>query len=110
MKKCRLSGLHFFVYQNLLLKLEILLGVVVGDVFDHLSQEVKLAGRQQTRLHIITNKVAERSAEILVARIAQEAARVGEHTHKAAQQAQQRERIHLSLHSIHLDRGTHHAY
>ena len=73
-QKVQTRSLHFFVYQNLLLKLEILLGVVVGDILHHLPQEVKLAGRQQTRLHIISNKVAERSAEILVARIAQETA------------------------------------
>ena len=66
-----------------MLKFEVLLCIVVADIFHHLPDEIQLAGWEQTRLDIVADKVAECTAEILVARVAQETARVGEHTHKA---------------------------
>ena len=56
------------------LELEVLLCVVVADIFNHLAQEVYLACRQQAVLYIVSDKVTERSAEILVARVRHETA------------------------------------
>jgi hypothetical protein len=56
------------------LEIEVVLCVVVADILDHLTDEIKLAGGQQTLLNILTDKITQRTAEILVTRIAQEAA------------------------------------
>ena len=62
-------GLHFFNSKYLLLKLKILLGVVIGGILHHLSDEIQLACWEQTRLNVVADEVAERAAEVLVARV-----------------------------------------
>ena len=51
------------------LEVEVSVGVVVGDVLDHLVDEFHLALRKLAVLDVLSDKVAEDSAEILVARI-----------------------------------------
>ena len=84
-----------------LIELEISSCVVVGNVLYHLAQQLAIVG-QQPLLHIVAKEVAEDAAEILVTRIAQERARVGQHTHKATQQTEHRQGVHLLDHAVHL--------
>lgn len=51
------------------LEVEVSVGVVVGDVLDHLMDELHLALRKLSVLDILSEKVAEDSAEVLVTRI-----------------------------------------
>ena len=55
--------------QNFLLEVEVSFGVVVGDVLHHLMHELHLALRKLSVLDILSDEIAEDSAEILVARI-----------------------------------------
>ena len=64
------------------IELEVAAGVVVGDVLDHLAQQLAVV-RQQALLDIVAQQVAEDAAEVLVARIAEERAAVGKHAHEA---------------------------
>ena len=51
-------------------------------------------------LDVVADEVAQRAAEILVARVRKERPRVGQHAHEAAQQTQRREGVHLFLHAV----------
>ena len=84
-----------------LIELEISSCVVVGNVLYHLAQQFAIVG-QQPLLHIVAKEVAEDAAEILVARIAQERARVSQHAYETAQQAEHRQGVHLLDHAVHL--------
>ena len=64
-----------------LIELKIVLGVVIGDVLDHLTQQFAIIG-QQTLLNIIAKQVAEDATEILVTRIALERAAISQHANK----------------------------
>ena len=83
------------------IELEVATCIVVRNVLDHPGERLHIVG-QQSFLHIISEQVAEQPAEILMSRIAQEGARVGEHAHEAAKQSEHGERIHLSCHTIEL--------
>ena len=74
---------------------------MITDILYHTSQDLLIIW-QQTFLYIITKKVTEDTAEILMTRITQERAAVSEHTYETAQQAKYGEGIHLPYHSIHL--------
>ena len=58
--------------------------------------------RNHTVLDIVAQYVAQRAAEILVTRIAQERAAVGQHAHETTQQAEIRQGHHLFLHAVFL--------
>ena len=83
------------------IKLEVAAGVVVRDILDHAAQNLHVGG-QQTALHIVGEEIAENATEVLVTRIAQERAAVGQHAHKTREQAKHREGVHLTDHAIHL--------
>ena len=89
------------VFRFSLIELEIATGIVVADVFDHLTQELAVV-RQQTLLHIVAQQVAENTTEVFMTRIAQERTAVGKHTNKATQQAKYRKSVHLTNHTVHL--------
>lgn len=61
--------LHPVFLIHILLEVEISVSVVVRNVLDHLMDESHLALRELSVLDILSEKVAEDSAEILVARI-----------------------------------------
>ena len=84
-----------------LIELKISSCVVVGNVLHHLAQQLAIVG-QQPLLHIVAKEVAEDAAEVLVARIAQERARVSQHAHETAQQTEHRQGVHLADHAVHL--------
>ena len=87
-------------YQNRFLELKVVLGIVVADVLDHLTDEGQFAFWQFAALDVLAKHVAEQAAEVLVARIGEEGAAVGEHSDKAAQQAQHGEGIELLLDAV----------
>lgn len=78
-------------FQSLFLELEIVLCVVVADVFDHLVDTLLLVAciRYLTVLDVVSEYVAENAAEVLVSRIRKEGARVGKHTYESTQQAKE---------------------
>ena len=51
------------------LEVEVSVGVIVGDVLDHLVDELHLALRKLSILDVLSEEVAEDSAEVLVTRI-----------------------------------------
>ena len=59
--------------QDILLEVEVSVSVVIGDVLHHLVDEAHLALRKLSVLYVFAEEIAEDSAEILVARIGQEA-------------------------------------
>ena len=73
------------------LELEIVLGVVVGDVLNHLVDTLSLIAhvRHFAVLDVCSNEVAENTTEILVTRVGEERTGVGEHTHETTQQSKQ---------------------
>ena len=68
-----------------LIELEITAGVIIRNVLDHTSQCLAVIGKQSF-LYIVTKEVAEDTTEILMARIAQERAAIGEHTYETREQ------------------------
>ena len=84
------------------LEVKVALGVVVTDVLDHLADEVHLGGGEFAVGKVAAEDVAEDPAEVLVARVADEAAGVGQHANEAAQQAERAERVHLLAHAVFL--------
>ena len=86
------------------LELEVILRVVVADVFNHLlNAGFLVAGvRDHAVLDVIAEDVTERAAEILVTRVAQERTAVGQHTYHAAQETEVGECHHLLLHTVFL--------
>jgi len=78
---------------------EVRAGVGEGDVFHH-AADVGEVGGELAALDAGTEEVAEHAAEILVARVAEEAARVGEHADEPAEQAEVRQGIDLPLHRL----------
>ena len=68
-----------------LIELEITLGVVVGDVLYHTIKYLVVIGKK-TLLYVVAEDVAEQTTEILMTRIAQERAGVGEHSYKTTEQ------------------------
>ena len=51
------------------LEVEVSVGVIVGDVLDHLVDELHLALWKLSILDVLSEEVAEDSAEVLVARV-----------------------------------------
>jgi hypothetical protein len=82
------------------LELEVVLGVVVRDVFHHLAETVPLFVRDFAVLHIGCDEVTHDAAEILVARIREERAGVGKHTYETAEESEEGEAVHLLLHTV----------
>ena len=79
------AGLLFqFAMQSI--ELEVVLGIVVRYVLYHAAEHLLIVG-QQALFNVVAKDVAEQTAEVLMTRIAQERARVCEHTHETAQQA-----------------------
>ena len=78
------------------LKVEITPGVVVADAFDHGADARHLGGGQASAVHVGADHVAEDPAEILVARVADETARIGQHADEAAEQAERGEDVQLA--------------
>ena len=60
--------------KELLLEVEVVLCVVVGDILDHLMDERHLGSRQFAVSDIASESIAQKPAEILVTRIADETA------------------------------------
>ena len=79
-----------------LLEPEIALRVAIADVLHHLSEERKFRGGQKTFLYLSAQQVAQDAPEILMARIGEEAARVGQHPHETAQEAERGERLRIA--------------
>ena len=71
---CLTFGVHVSGPASLLSELEVVVCVIVGDVFYHLMDEVHLADRELSVLQVFAYEVAEDPAEILVARIGKETA------------------------------------
>ena len=86
---------------SILVELEIVLGVVVGNVLNHTRETFHIVW-QQTLLHIVSEQVAKQTSEILMARVAQERAAVGKHSDKAAEESKDRQGIHLACHTVEL--------
>ena len=66
------------------LKTKIASGIAVGNVFNHLPDEIQLTGRQFAVIHLFAQNLAQNPPEILVTRIRQKTARIGQHTDKSA--------------------------
>ena len=84
--------------QALLLQSEVALCVVEADALDDLLQSLLVVGILAV-LDPLADQVAQDAAEVVVAGIAQEAAAVGQHTDKVAQQAQACQTGHLLFHA-----------
>ena len=67
---------------------------------DHAGGGVKLAGRDSAGLDVGADDIAEDAAEIFMARVADEAPGIGQHTYEAAQQAERRECVQLLPHTV----------
>ena len=78
---------------------EIALGVVVRDVLDDLPEPLHV-GRDLAVLDLLAELLAEDAAEVLVARVAEEAARVGEHADEVAEAAERGKRLELLAHAV----------
>ena len=68
------------------LQVEVTLCIVEADALDDLLQSLLVVGILAV-LDPLADDVAQDAAEVIVAGVAQEAAAVGQHTHKVAQQA-----------------------
>lgn len=84
------------------LELEVILCVVVADVFDHLLHAGFLVAgvRDHTVLDVVAEDVTERTTEILMTRVTEERTAVSQHTYHAAQETEVGERHHLLLHTV----------
>lgn len=71
--------------QDNTLEIEIAVCVIVRDILDHLMDKCHFALRKLSVLDVFAEKVAEYSAEVLVARIRKETAGVSEHSYKSAE-------------------------
>ena len=74
----------------LICKIKVVFRVVVADVFYHLLYAgflVACVGNHAV-LNVVAEDVTERAAEVLMTRIREERAAVGEHTDEAAEQTQ----------------------
>ena len=83
------------------LKLKIIFRIIIAYILNHTIQAF-LVIRKEPLLHIIAKQIAEQAAEILMTRIRQERTAVGKHSDKTAQQAEYRQCIHLSCHTVKL--------
>ena len=84
-----------------ILELEIILCVVVGDVFYHPIEALHFCW-YQAFLDIVAQEVTEQATEIFMTWIRQERAAVGEHSYETTQQTKHGKGIHLTLHTIEL--------
>src|SRR4051812_27606747 len=83
------------------LESEVLPGVAEADVLDQRAQQGAVVG-EQPPLDVRADHVAQQAPEILVARVRQEAARVGQHPDEPREQAHVGERVDLLLHPVQL--------
>jgi hypothetical protein len=65
------------------LEIEVTLCIIIADVFNHSSQTLHII-RKKSTLYVIAQQVAQQSAEILMARIAEERSAIGKHSNEAA--------------------------
>ena len=79
---------------------EIILRVVIADIADQFPSIFMSCGSAPD--NVAPDEVAEQSAEVLVARIGKETARIGDHADKTTEQAEVRERVDLPLHAFQL--------
>ena len=63
---------------------EVALGIVIGDVLYHLLDEGHFLAGQLAVFHVLPDEVAQATAEILVARVGEERAAVGQHPYETA--------------------------
>ncbi len=84
-----------------ILELEVILCVVVGDVFHHSIEALHICW-YQAFLNIVAQEVTKQTTEIFMTRIRKERAAVGEHSYETTQQTKHRKGIHLTLHSVEL--------
>src|SRR6185312_6320758 len=78
---------------------EVIPRVAKADVLHHRADQLQVGGDRPPG-HVGAQQVAERAPEILVARIAEEAAGVGDHADEAAEQPEIGEGVHLPLHAL----------
>ena len=81
--------------QDFRLEIEVSFSVVIRDILHHLMDEVHLALRKFSVLYVLSKKVAEDSAEVLMTRIRQEASRISKHSHETTEKTEGGKRIHL---------------
>ena len=91
---CQIEVTHplFYIYvylYNVRLEVKIVLSIVVADVLYHLVEAFHFACRDFAIFHILTEEVTEGTAEILMARVREERARVGQHTYETAQKSEE---------------------
>ena len=79
--------IHIQATIQLLVELEVVASIVVRDVLYHAREALHVV-RQQALLNVIAEEIAEQTTEVLVAWVAEERARVGQHTYETAQQTQ----------------------
>ena len=80
------------------LQVEVTLCIVEADALDDLLQSLLVVGILAI-LDPLADDVAQDAAEVIVTGVAQEAAAVGQHTHKVAQQAKACQTGHLLFHA-----------
>lgn len=93
----RIPAVHLW---NLPLEPEEFLGIVVADVFNHLVHTLHFRCGNLAVFHIMPDEVAQRAAEVFVARVGEEGAGVCQHADKSAQQAEHGECVHQLFHSV----------
>ena len=71
----------------LLIEFKVSACVVIGDVLNHASEGLAVVG-QLSVLDVVSEQVAEQTAEVLMTRIAQEGAAVGKHPDEAREQSE----------------------
>ena len=79
--------------------MEVTNGVVIANIADDSADPVEIV-RQQARFHFAAEEVAEDAAEILVPRIRQERAAIGQHTDEKGQKPHIRQRFELLFHPV----------
>ena len=78
---------------------EIAVGVVERDVLDDAAEPLEIV-RNLALLDFLAELLAEETAEVLVPRVAEETARVREHSDEVAERAERRERLDLLAHPV----------
>ena len=94
-----IKSFHIY-YLYLLLKSKVTVGVVVADILHHLADEIHLGGGQAAFLDILSEHIAEDSAEVLVTGITDEGTTVGQHAHEAAEKTESGKGIELLAHAV----------
>src|SRR5947209_4623265 len=83
------------------LQSEIFAGIEERNVLRQPAEQLAVVG-QQASAHVIAEEIAHQAAEILVARVREEAARVGDHADESREQTHVRQRADLRRHAVDL--------